>query len=157
MPLRTVITGLFILALDLASKWLVQSSLALHQSVPVIPGFFHLTYLMNPGAAFGLLAGQRTLFLVVTVAAIGLILYYSTLPQGRAGLAPWALGLLLGGAAGNLVDRIRYGEVVDFLLFFWRDYYFPAFNVADSAINVGVGLLILHLFRDGQREEAAHE
>lgn len=149
--LRTILTGAAVLALDLGSKWLVESRMALHQSIPVIEGFFHITYIRNPGAAFGLLAHQRELFIAFALAAAVGILVYSRRAEARRGILPYALGMILGGALGNLVDRIRYGTVVDFLDFFWRNWHYPVFNLADSAIVVGVGLLILHSFREERR------
>ncbi|MDW7710882.1 MAG: signal peptidase II [Deferrisomatales bacterium] len=137
-----------VLLLDQATKAWVVSALALYESVPVIPGVFHLTYLRNPGAAFGLFAGQAAafrvpFFLAVTAAALlAIAVVARRLPPGR----PWTLGalaLVFGGAVGNLIDRVRWGEVVDFLDVFWRTYHWPAFNVADAAITVGVSLLIL--------------
>ncbi len=137
-----------IVALDLATKAWVVAAFTLYESVPVIEGFFHLTYVRNPGAAFGLFASfgegfRIPFFLGVTAVALGAILYFlARLEPGR----PWtlaALTLVFGGAVGNLIDRVRWGEVVDFLHVFWRDYHWPAFNVADSAITVGMTILIL--------------
>lgn len=141
-----------VLVADLFTKWLVTTRMTEFQEIPVIPGFFSLQFVHNPGAAFGMLAGQQWLFIGVSVAAIAGILYFLRQPEGRVGLTPWALGLILGGAAGNLVDRFRYGEVVDFLLFFWRDYHFPNFNVADTGITAGVGLFVLQMWWMGEKE-----
>lgn len=141
-------TAAAVFLLDQATKAWVVSSFALYESVPVIPGLFHLTYVRNPGAAFGLFAGQAAafrvpFFLAVTAVALVVIAWVARrLPPGR----PWALGalaLVFGGATGNLVDRVRWGEVVDFLDVFWRTHHWPAFNVADAAITVGVTVLIL--------------
>ncbi len=144
----TLLTGLVVLVLDLGSKWLIQSRLIPYESHPVIPGFFHLTYVLNPGAAFGLLANWRWPFIAVSALAILLILVVARHPRTRRGYVPYALGLMLGGTAGNLTDRIRYGRVVDFLEFFWRQWHYPVFNLADVAILTGVGLFILHLTRE---------
>lgn len=146
-----LVTGLAALALDLCSKWLVARRLAPYESVAVIPGFFRLTHVRNPGAAFGLLAHQRWLFVAVGLVAIAAILYWAGRPAGRQGQAPYALGLLLGGAGGNLADRLRSGKVVDFLDFSWHQWHYPVFNLADVAILTGVGLLILHLARESRR------
>ncbi len=127
---------------DQLSKFIVQRTMELGQSVPVVQNVFHLTYILNPGAAFGLLA-NRTVFFVMTtlVVVIVVIIYYIKSGQKR-GAQPVALGLLLGGALGNLVDRIRYGKVVDFFDFrVW-----PVFNLADTAIVTGAGLLVLILW-----------
>jgi len=146
------------LALDQLTKAWVQASFRLYESRPVIEGWFHLTYVRNPGAAFGLFAdhgaGFRTpFFLIVTLVALAAI------GVAVARLAPdrrWtlgALGLVAGGALGNLVDRVRWGEVVDFLDVFWRSYHWPAFNLADSAITVGVAMLLLEEFRGSRKPE----
>ncbi|MBI5015740.1 MAG: signal peptidase II [Deltaproteobacteria bacterium] len=136
-----------IVGLDQATKAWVRATLALYESRPVVEGLFHLTYLRNPGAAFSFLANQpesfrRPFFLVVTAVALTVILVVvARLPRGR----PWtlaALSLVFGGAVGNLIDRVRWGEVVDFLDVFWRTHHWPPFNVADSAITVGMVLLI---------------
>lgn len=150
--MRAFILSAAVVAADIFTKWLIQQQMAVGESIPVIPGFFHLTFTMNPGAAFGILPGQRYFFIGVSILAAGLMAYYITRPEGRQGLIHYGLGLMLGGAVGNLIDRIRYGRVVDYLEFFWRDYYFPAFNVADSAITIGTGLLILFLLWQPQQE-----
>jgi signal peptidase II len=152
--LTALVLAAVVVGLDLLTKWLVTTRLTEFQETPIIAGFFSLQFVHNPGAAFGILAGQQWLFFVVTTMAVGGILYFLRHPEGKVGLTPWALGLLLGGAVGNLVDRIRYGEVVDFLLFYWRDYHFPNFNVADIAITVGVGLFLLQTLRTGERKSA---
>lgn len=145
--MRTVLVGLCALIVDVLSKWLISSRLALGESVPVIPGFFQITHVLNPGAAFGLLPHQRELFIAVSLGAVGAILYYSGRPEGRQGLLPYALGLMLGGATGNLIDRVRMGRVVDFLDFYWREWHYPVFNLADVSIVLGVALFMLHQWR----------
>lgn len=152
----SIAVGLVTLALDLWTKWLVTTRMTEYEEIRIIEGFFSFQFVYNPGAAFGMLANQKWLFVLVSAAAIIAILYFIRKPEARIGLAPWALGLLLGGAAGNLVDRIRYGKVVDFFLFYYRDWSFPNFNVADIGITIGVGLLILHLMlEEGQQSESA--
>ena len=139
-----------ILALDLGTKYLAQRFLAKIHSVAIIPNFFDLTYVENKGAAFGFLAETSSrfrtpFFILVSVAAIILITVFYLKTEGNT----WFhLGLLfvLGGALGNLIDRVRLGVVVDFLYFHWYQYYWPAFNIADSAICVGVGILIIDMF-----------
>lgn len=150
-----------VLVLDQATKAAIERTMALHETIPLLP-FFSLTYVRNTGAAFGLMAGlpawlRLPLFLVATVAAVGALVSY--LRQLRAD-EPWlagALGGILGGAAGNLVCRVRYGEVVDFLHVHYRAFDWPMFNVADSAISVGVVLVLLHSLRAPAREPAATE
>lgn len=139
------------LVLDLTSKELVNTYLHFGDKREVIEGLFYLTHVRNPGAAFGLLAtapeGIRvTFFIGVSIVAIGIILSFFRNLAPRDRLSALALGFILGGAIGNLSDRIRYGEVVDFLHFqLWKGYSWPDFNLADSFIVVGVGLLILEL------------
>ncbi len=144
-----VICGSVVL-LDQITKLMVQDRFALHESIVVVNGFFSLTYILNPGAAFGFLADQnetfRTVFfLSVSVIALTLLLvfYRDTPADDTIGL--FAISLLFGGAIGNLIDRIRIGEVVDFLDFYIAQHHWPAFNVADSAITVGISLMLYHL------------
>lgn len=151
-----------VLLVDLATKSAVMSAFSLHESIPVIPGFFDLTYVRNPGAAFGFLARTspafRSLFFSgVAVAAILFILYF-LIREKEAGLPmTLLLGLIIGGATGNLLDRIRFGEVVDFLDFSIGGYHWPAFNAADSAISVGACLLLYEIFKRKERRKAAGE
>jgi signal peptidase II len=140
-----------IVLLDQVTKALVMRSFVLHESMPIIPSFFSLTYVRNPGAAFGLLAQQpagfRTIFFIL-VSIVALVLLgsmYAGAPAG-ARLLRGGLVLVMAGAVGNFIDRLRFGEVIDFLDFYVRDWHWPAFNVADSCITIGVGLLLLHYF-----------
>lgn len=146
-----IILAVLVVALDQGTKWLVSVRLEKFAEHPVIPGFFSLQFVHNPGAAFGMLEGARWLFVGVAVAAVGGMIYYLRQPEGQHKMVVWSLGLLMGGTIGNAIDRIRFGEVVDFFLFYWKDYLFPNFNVADIAINVGVGLFILHLLLTGEK------
>jgi len=136
-----------VLALDQATKAWVLSAFTLYESVPVVEGWFHLTYVRNPGAAFGLFSGRAAAFRVpffLTVTAVALVviaLVARRLPVGRRWTLA-ALALVFGGAVGNLIDRVRWGEVVDFLDVFWKAHHWPAFNVADAAISVGMVLLL---------------
>jgi signal peptidase II len=139
------------LFLDLFTKYLVETHLHFGDQRPVIEGFFYLTHVRNAGAAFGLFATapqalRLGFFITISVVAVGIILsFYRRLAPGDR-LSALALGMILGGAIGNLVDRIRYQEVVDFLHFrLWKGYSWPDFNLADSFIVVGVGLLVLEL------------
>lgn len=147
-----LLAGAVVFPLDQLTKWWVSAALHYGDRVPVIPGFFSITHVRNPGAAFSLFAEspepfRRVFFIGVTLVAIALIVSFYRRLAPRERLPALALGLVLGGALGNLVDRIfRAGEVVDFLHFrLWADYTWPDFNVADSAIVVGVLLLILEL------------
>jgi signal peptidase II len=122
---------------DQASKFVVQNEMVLHESVPVIPGFFHITYILNRGAAFGILENQQWFFLVIAILLFLLYgIFHKRLPSSC--IVHCGVGLLLGGALGNALDRVCTGAVVDFFDFrIW-----PVFNVADMSIVVGVCLLL---------------
>jgi signal peptidase II len=120
------------------------------ESIPLIRGVFHLTYILNPGAAFGMLAYKTVFFIVMTIVVIGGIMIYNHRLVGERLVLRIALGLQVGGAIGNLIDRVRSGYVVDFLDF----RVFPIFNFADTAITVGVGLLILEILRQDKLNQA---
>ena len=143
--------SLGVLAADQVTKALVERALVPHETLRLLPGVA-LTYVRNTGAAFGVLAGvppavRLPLFLAVTVVAVGgLVSFLRRTPPEQPWLAG-AVGGILGGALGNLVCRLRYGEVIDFLDLYWGDLHWPAFNVADSAITVGVAVLLLHSLR----------
>ena len=142
---------------DRLTKTLIETALALYESRVVIPGFFHIVHVKNQGIAFGLFAESpsagKTFTLVflsaVALAGVGYMLWTSTV---RAAQQNTALALILGGALGNLFDRVQNGGVVDFLDFFVGAYHWLAFNLADSAIVVGGGLLLLHLVRAERRQ-----
>ena len=142
--------GLVILVLDQATKLLALSRLSLGAPVSVVDGLFALTLVMNPGLAFGFLGavppGWRWVVAVLSLAALcALALLAVRLLPGGGWPAALALGLIFGGAVGNLIDRWRFGAVVDFIDVYWRGFHWPAFNVADSAISIGVALLALRL------------
>ena len=138
------------LLLDQASKLAVSATLKMHEIRPLIHGLLNLTLVHNTGAAFGLLAGHTSIlrtifFLGVSLLAMGVILWMVfRLPQDQK-LELFALSLIFGGALGNVIDRARLGEVVDFIDVYYRTYHWPAFNVADSAITIGVILLVFRL------------
>ncbi len=135
-------------AVDQATKEIVSRTLPLYKSIEVVQGWFSLTHIRNRGGAFGLLAeggsGLQTFFFAaVSVLALGIILLlYGRVGSGKLWIT-LALALVFGGALGNLIDRLRFGEVVDFLDFYVGAAHWPAFNVADSAISVGAGILFL--------------
>jgi signal peptidase II len=148
---------LAVLALDQATKALVRERLPLHDSVTIIPGFLDFTHVRNTGAAFGIMNltdfPYKTVLLAV-IASLGLVgvALYSASLQRRQLLARIGLALIIGGAAGNLLDRIIVGHVVDFVDAYWGSWHFWAFNVADSAITIGVTIMILDmLFGAGSR------
>lgn len=138
-----LLTGLIVL-LDQFTKGCVRNSLQPGSSVAVLPNLFHLTLVENQGIAFGLFQGADTLlFVIITISIIVLIVLGLRSHPGRR-LTPWGMGLILGGAIGNWIDRVRMGAVIDFLDFrIW-----PVFNLADTAITVGVGLFLLELVKD---------
>jgi signal peptidase II len=149
----TLISG-GVLVLDQATKVLVDKTMTLHQSIEIVPNFAHLTYLRNTGAAFGFLAGAQSslrivFFALISLLAIGCIVYLirGLRPQQKTLFA--SLSLILGGAIGNLIDRLRLGEVIDFIDLHWYDVHWPAFNIADSAISIGVALLFIQMLRKG--------
>ena len=141
-----------IVLLDQITKLIVDRTMTLYHSIAVIDGVFNLTYIRNTGAAFGILAGSgaafRLPFLVLfSLLAIGfIIVMLRRLPERETGLII-ALTFILGGAVGNLIDRFAYGEVIDFLDFYWAGYHWPAFNIADSFISVGVTITIYYLIK----------
>jgi signal peptidase II len=141
-----------ILLLDQWTKSLVVQKLPLYQRVEVIHGFFNLTHVRNTGGAFGIFGGEKgsagsLLFVLVSLVAVGAIIFlFIKVKEGEKTLA-LSFSLVLSGAVGNLIDRLRFGEVVDFLDFHLSTYHWPAFNVADSAICIGIGLLALELLR----------
>jgi signal peptidase II len=151
--------SLSILALDQLTKDLIVSRMTLYSSVPVVPGVFHLTLVTNRGALFGLLHDlpdpyRVVLFTAVPILAILLVLTFQyRTATGEAGTQA-GLALILGGALGNLADRLRLGYVIDFLDVFVGDLHWPAFNIADASICIGVGLLILDMMSRGRRRRA---
>ena len=136
---------LAVVLLDQFSKLLAVKYLQAVTDIPIIPGIFHLHYVENPGAAFGMLAYKTQFFIISTIFIIFLILYYRhRIPLSRT-LAHFGLAAQLGGAVGNLIDRVIKGYVIDFFDFrFW-----PVFNVADTAITIGVALLCWEILREG--------
>ncbi|MBI5328622.1 MAG: signal peptidase II [Deltaproteobacteria bacterium] len=145
-----ILVSITIVILDQLTKAIITSYLSLHQSIEVISGFFNIIYIRNPGAAFGLFSSGseslRILFLTgVSIAAlIAIFLVYRSIKNNAA--YSIALSLIAGGAVGNLIDRIRFGEVIDFLDVYIGRYHWPAFNVADSAITIGVFIAVFSLY-----------
>ena len=161
-PLKNkyVWTGSFIgsiVILDQITKYLVEKHIRLYEVIPVIPGFFNLTHVRNKGAAFGILSGLpgvwRSLFFV-TFTLIAVAVIAALLRKTHERLLVIAFSLIMSGAIGNVIDRVRYGEVVDFIQWYVKSWYWPSFNVADSAISIGVVLLALDmLFRKEQADK----
>lgn len=130
------------------TKYVIATRLELGEQIPVINDFFIITSHRNSGAAFGILEGQQWFFFIVTVVVVVGIVWYMNKAKASRKLLPTALALVLGGAIGNFLDRMLNGEVVDFLMFNFGSYTFPIFNVADSCIVIGVGLIILDTLLD---------
>ena len=156
-PLLGVLLG--IVALDQATKLWVRRCLELHELRPVVEGLLSLSHIRNRGAAFGILQDadlphQSLIFSVVSLAALGAIAYYAFRLPAEARLPRLALSLVLGGAVGNLIDRLRFGYVVDFIHVYWKSHQWPDFNAADSAITVGVTLLLLDMLRTPEGQGA---
>lgn len=147
-----------VLVLDQITKYVIRTQVKLHDTITVIPGFFNITHVRNRGAAFGLLSDlpdvwRSAFFIVVTILAVSALVALIVKTQER--LPVYSFSLIAGGALGNLVDRLQYGEVVDFVQWYVRSYYWPSFNVADSSITIGVVLLgIEMLFGTNNKPQA---
>ncbi|MGD9331701.1 MAG: signal peptidase II [Desulfobacterales bacterium] len=139
-----------VVVLDQVTKWIILTRLDLYHTIPVVPGFFNIVHVQNPGGAFGFLAQQSPLvrglvFLLMSTLAVCLIFwFYRNTPSSHRLLAA-GFALIFGGAIGNLIDRVRLGQVVDFLDFYIGTWHWPAFNVADSGITVGIAIFLLHV------------
>jgi signal peptidase II len=142
-----------VVVLDQIVKRIVDRWLVLYESHTIVPGLLGLTYTRNRGAAFGMFqnaafpAQTVVLTLISLAALVAVVFFFMRLPANRV-LPRIGLSLVLGGAIGNLIDRVRLGYVIDFVDVHWRGYHWPTFNVADSAITVGVGLLLVDMLRD---------
>lgn len=146
-----ILISLIVVILDQLTKAVITNYFALHQSTGVISGFFNITHVRNPGAAFSLFHDSnkffRTLFLIgISMVALIVVFFVYRKTENNL-LYRIALSLIAGGAVGNLIDRIRFGEVIDFLDFYIGRYHWPAFNVADSAITIGVLLAVFSLYK----------
>ena len=150
------VVSLGIILLDQVTKMAIHSGFSLHESRSIIEGFFNLTYVRNPGAAFGFLQSaapmfRKIFFLSITPVALGVILYFlKSTKDGDWGQVV-ALSCVFGGAIGNYIDRIRFGYVIDFLDFYFKNTHYPAFNVADSSIVVGVVLLLFFSYQEEKK------
>jgi signal peptidase II len=148
-----------LLVLDQVSKLAIEYSLTLHNARVIVPGIFAITHVQNKGAAFGLLAhipGAAHIFVITSLIAIALILVYFRLVKDREVWTPLCLSMILAGAVGNLIDRFRLGSVIDFLDFHYKGWHWPAFNVADASITVGVILLALKILW-GEKKSTGEE
>lgn len=154
--------SLLVFVLDQASKLYFEGVLRLYQQIEIVPGLFSWTLAYNTGAAFSFLAGesgwQRWLFALIAVAVSAVLVVWLRRLQSAETWLAVALALVLGGAVGNLFDRVAYGHVIDFILVHWQDrWFFPAFNLADSAITVGAIMLALDMFISKKSGETAHD
>ena len=137
---------LVFLVLDQLLKYWIRSNMTIGQSIPVISGIFHITYIENPGAAFGILANHRILFLLLTIAITGIMVYLYLSLRNKKALAALSLGLVISGAAGNFIDRFLRGTVTDMFDFqIW-----PIFNIADICICIGIAILCYVLIFKGE-------
>lgn len=146
-----------IIFLDQVTKFLIHQSMRLHESIVIVEGFFAITYIRNPGAAFGFLANLSAdvrfyFFVGVSIVALIFLSAFFLKTPREDFWTQIGISWVVGGAFGNLIDRLRLGEVIDFLDFFVGPYHWPAFNVADSAISMGLALLILQLFLRSKAE-----
>jgi signal peptidase II len=153
-PLLLGVAGLVLWADQWTKSW-AEDALMGRPPVNVIGELVRLTYTRNSGVAFGLGAGLRFPFYLFSVAAVGVILYMFARHRTHSLVRQLALALILGGALGNLVDRLSTGEVVDFILVGWRQWYWPVFNVADSAVSIGVALFALTWLRHAESHRDA--
>jgi len=145
--------AIIVLALDQISKYLVRQFLPLNHSIEVINGFFNLVHIQNPGIIFGIFsqsthALRNYLLITGSLLAILFLLFFIRSLRERDFPLTVAISLILGGAIGNLVDRIIFEKVIDFLDFYWHSHHWPAFNMADSAITVGMVILVIQILRD---------
>jgi signal peptidase II len=153
--------ALFVVALDRVTKWTISRRLSLHGSIPVVPGFFRIIHTENPGAAFGIFSDSPSpwkITMLIVFSVIALVIVSTLLWKNSHTLTSTGIGLslILGGAVGNLWDRLVSRRVVDFLLFYIGPHQWPAFNVADSAIVVGAGLLVFEiLFAKSPSQQSA--
>ena len=155
--MKGLILPMSIVVADQATKWLVVQRLPLYEDVAIIPGLVSLQHVRNSGAVFGLLQnwaipGKPYIFALLSTLALTALAYYArTIPREER-LSRFALSLVIGGAIGNLIDRVRFGYVIDFVKMYWDSYVWPNYNVADSAISIGLILLVADSFRPRERE-----
>ena len=150
------VIAVVMIVIDQWTKYLVIENMTIGESIPVIENIFYLTSHRNPGAAWGILQGQMWFFYIITLIVVGIIIYYIEHYAKTNRLLGISLGLVLGGAIGNLIDRVRFQEVVDFVDVYIFSYDFPIFNVADSSLVVGVILIgIITLFEEVRKDKKA--
>ncbi|MDI6809445.1 MAG: signal peptidase II [Candidatus Eisenbacteria bacterium] len=148
---KLLLTAAVALIIDMASKWFVAHMMFPNESRPLIGDFVRITLVRNTGSAFGFFSGQRTTLIVISVVAILLLGYLIVRSRERSYLSMISLGLVLGGALGNLVDRVRVGRVIDFLDVGFGRHRWPVFNFADACVTVGVAILAVSLYTGGEK------
>jgi len=150
------VIAVVMIVIDQWTKYLVIENMTIGESIPIIDNIFYLTSHRNPGAAWGILQGQMWFFYMITLIVVGIIIYYIEHYAKTNRLLGVSLGLVLGGAIGNLIDRVRFQEVVDFVDVYIFSYDYPIFNVADSSLVVGVILIgIITLFEEVRKDKKA--
>ncbi|MFD4815312.1 signal peptidase II [Peribacillus butanolivorans] len=138
--------ALLVIAFDQLTKWMIVKKMEYGESIEIIENLLYITSHRNRGAAWGILQGQMWFFYIITIAVIIGLVYYIQKMAKESRLLGVSLGLMLGGAIGNFIDRVVRQEVVDFVHTYIFSYSFPVFNVADAALSIGVGLLVIHMF-----------
>lgn len=149
--MRLFLPAVLVVALDQFTKHLFWNNA---RNYEIIEGWFNITLVKNAGAAFGMFQGARVFFICASIVAVGLIIYIARRLPAEEKARRVFLGMILGGAIGNLIDRVATGEVVDFLQIGWQGHYWPVFNVADMGVTIGASLLVLQALRTRPRPEA---
>ena len=154
MKLWYLFIAMLVMLCDQITKYWVSVKLREGDEIDIIQGFFKFSYTENPGIAFGMLnnGNVKWLLVSVSVAAIAVVFYYMRRTPISNSLLLWSLALLAAGICGNLIDRVRLGRVIDFILLYYRDYQWPVFNIADTAITIGAALMAIELFLAPQAE-----
>ncbi|WP_260471858.1 signal peptidase II [Bacillus sp. HMF5848] len=147
------LVALVVILIDQITKWLVTQYMDLYESIAVIPEFFYLTSHRNRGAAWGILQGQMWFFYIITIIVVAFLIYYISRLKKSERLLRFTLGLMLGGAIGNFIDRLFRKEVVDFFDIYIFTYDYPIFNIADSALVIGVGLFFIYSLLEAKKEK----
>jgi signal peptidase II len=152
----TLCLSIFIALLDQITKFIIKSTFNPGEHVSVVTGFFDVVYIQNTGAAWGMLSGFNNWLILVSIVMVVVLVFFRRHFISDTLIHRIVMGLMIGGVVGNLVDRLKSGRVVDFLDFQWRGHHWPAFNVADSAICIGVGLYIISQLFTGRKKEHAN-
>ncbi|MGE7185128.1 signal peptidase II [Peribacillus sp. NPDC006672] len=143
--------ALLVIAFDQLTKWMIVQKMEYGESIEIIENLLYITSHRNRGAAWGILQGQMWFFYIITIAVIIGLVYYIQKMAKESRLLGVALALMLGGAIGNFIDRVARQGVVDFVHTYIFSYSFPVFNVADAALSIGVGLLVIHMFLEEKK------